>query len=174
MEPLKTLKSNSSDKIFKDLLVHKGFQDLYLQLREATMNNLLKLINIYPEYKIVFVGNSLGAALAEFAAVDFVYRYGYKDRVMCISYGTPRIGNREYARFVNDLNFKRRRLVTPGDPISHLRNFIPNQAPRIFGFHHVHYEFRFLSNGMVYACKPILITGECPDVDLALFNPRNQ
>ncbi|KAK4534783.1 hypothetical protein CDCA_CDCA02G0808 [Cyanidium caldarium] len=88
-----------------------------------------------PRKPILFCGHSLGGALATLAAFDFVY-YGDEGRlplafhrVMCATYGSPRVGNlwfRSAFEMAVPLSF---RWVTPGDWVS--------KVP-FWGYQHVH------------------------------------
>ena len=96
---------------------------MYYLFRDPMMAAIKQTADKYPNYKIMFIGASLGAAIVELNAVDFVYNFGdlgYINRVEAITFGTPRTGSKIWANFVDSMNFKKIRLVAYGDPVSHL------------------------------------------------------
>jgi predicted lipase len=50
--------------------VHYGFLKDYLQVREGLVYSFSKLRKALPDYKVYFIGHSLGGALAVLAALD--------------------------------------------------------------------------------------------------------
>ena len=94
-----------------------------MTFRNEMMAAIKDTADKYPDYRIIFVGGSLGSAIAEIAAVDFVYNLGdlgYSSRVESQTSGSPRTGSKIWADFVDSLDFKKTRLVAFGDPVSHL------------------------------------------------------
>lgn len=82
------------------VLVHRGFYLIYLSIRNKLWNwwngNSSWVKNLY------ITGYSLGGALCTLCAYDFADIYDSEDRVpIHYSFGAPRSGNNEYARFFN-------------------------------------------------------------------------
>lgn len=82
--------------------VHSGFYRHYMKDRKE----INKLINQYQKdgkiSKIVFTGHSKGGALSELAATD--YKLNHKKnaaQVELITFGNPRVGDKEHAEIVN-------------------------------------------------------------------------
>jgi hypothetical protein len=83
--------------------MHHGFQDIYIGLRQEILDFGIDFMTTNPDYKILFTGWSLGAALALIGAVDFYERSGMAERIYTITFGQPRVGNDHYANYVNSL-----------------------------------------------------------------------
>jgi hypothetical protein len=135
--------------------IHSGFRTVHDELRIATMPKMLKLARDYPDYKIVFVGHSMGGALALLAAVDFFELYGYENRISVYTFGKPRVGNAVWAQYVNQLPFADRifRLTRHGDPIVLL-------PPRAFGYEHEFQAYQVQDDGSVLKCDNDVNSGE--------------
>jgi pimeloyl-ACP methyl ester carboxylesterase len=130
----------------------------YVRIRERLLKATFNLIEQHPDYQIVFVGHSLGGALATLAAVDFQDRYGYGDRISIYTFGSPRVGNPGWARYVDSLPFGNRmyRIVHRGDPVAHL-------PPNFLGYEHSSQMYSILQNGEYIKCSMKPGTGESPD-----------
>lgn len=109
--------------------VHRGFRDAWVGLEssgvEASLNALMQA---HPTAELVFVGHSLGGALATFAAAQVSSRTGKP--VLLYTYGSPRLGDRQYGDWFATLPITYYRHVTADDPVPH--------APRLLqGYVHV-------------------------------------
>jgi hypothetical protein len=134
--------------------LHAGFEKIYKEFRTTIFSPILKLARKNPDYKIVFTGHSLGAALVLLTAVDFYRFHGFEDRIFVYTFGKPRIGNEYWADYVNDLPFKDRiyRLSTQGDLFS--------QLPfRSLGYVHEK-QLYVVSDEMIYECTNDEDSGE--------------
>jgi hypothetical protein len=138
--------------------IHSGFIQMYSSLRSSMTAPVLKLARKYPDYQIVFLGHSLGGALALIAATDFFENYGFEDRIFVYTFGKPRVGNREWAKYVNGMPFIDRvfRITTFGDLFVHL-------APKMFGYSHEKNMYRLDKDGKVYQCEVANSFGECKE-----------
>lgn len=99
--------------------------------------SLLKLATAAnPSYKIVFTGHSLGGAVATLAAA-YARAAGYT--IDIYTYGSPRVGNEAFVKFVTD---------QPGGEyrITHLADPVPRLPPIFMGYRHTAPEF-WLSTG---------------------------
>ena len=118
--------------------VHQGFYQAYKNLPDSAMISDLKALkNKYPQAKIVISGHSLGAAIANFAYVDACKALGKID--LLITYGSPRIGNSNYAKFIPTMNCGERIRVV------HYKDIVPHMPLQMMGFQHAHSEI-FYSN----------------------------
>ena len=105
----------------KIAMVHAGFEQTYARLRGIT--RIIKTAaERYPWCKIVFTGHSLGGALSILAAVDFYQTFNFGRRISVYTYGSPRIGNLDWADYVSTLPFAERitRFAFYGDPVVQL------------------------------------------------------
>lgn len=113
--------SNMNESIPDDAIaVHYGFLRAYLSVQTTLLRCILSLTsNLEDDYNIYFTGHSLGGALAIVAAADFVARYEWKN-VCCMSYGSPKVGNLNFARMYNDLVPNSFRIINDTDIISRM------------------------------------------------------
>lgn len=133
---------------------HAGFNLDYAIFRRQMIPLVYNLsITLPSDYRIVFTGHSLGASLAEMAAVDFTLNAQYNasiiNRIWSFPFASPRVGNRHWARFVNSLPFVHRgqsqRLVRYGDPTS--------QMPTTwFGYEQTFREIIMTDEGRLIPC----------------------
>lgn len=100
--------------------VHAGFLGAYLDLRDSIVPSLIDLYYNHPGAKIAVLGHSLGAAIATFAFVDIYQQIQRVDYFF--TFGSPRVGNPNFATFVNSLNTEafKARITHNEDPVPHL------------------------------------------------------
>jgi len=111
-------KSLSTYKYDTDIFsIHKGYSKRYYSIS--------KNIHLYfknKSYDNVYVcGHSLGGALAVICCFDIVINkvIDYK-KIHCITFGAPRVGDRNFSKIYNNLNIKTNRIVLSGDPVPKL------------------------------------------------------
>lgn len=80
----------------KKVKVHFGFIQAYKSVRES----VLKAAKETPHKRIVCTGHSLGAALATLCALDIKFNLPDKD-VDCYTYGSPKVGNKDFVDSYN-------------------------------------------------------------------------
>jgi hypothetical protein len=147
------------DLLPSNIFVHKGFELIYVALRNEVLGAVNKAIKAYPSHQLVFTGHSLGGALATMAAVDFNDLVpGYGDRISLYTFGQPRVGNKNWAQYVDSLPFGNRmyRVVRKGDPVAHL-------APSNWGYQHSKQQYELLDDGSIQVCKNNNGSGESFD-----------
>lgn len=127
------------------------YKSIEAEIQAATLATAIK----YPDHQILFVGHSLGGALAQIAALDFHNANGMDTRISVFSYASPRIGNTHFAQYMNQAPFSARlyRINFRGDPIPRL----PLQE---FGFEHAIQQYNVLENHAIIKCKNDHDTGE--------------
>ncbi|KAK0383229.1 hypothetical protein NLU13_9142 [Sarocladium strictum] len=82
--------------------VHQGFLESWQQARKLVLSQLDELTAKHPDYPIHLVGHSLGGAVACLAALELKVSLGY-DNVIVTTFGEPRLGNYELARYVDEV-----------------------------------------------------------------------
>lgn len=82
----------------KNCTIHSGFLTSWQNTRCTIIPHVEEALEKYPNYKLVLIGHSLGAAVATVAALEFQAR-GYKPHVT--TFGEPRLGNRELNHYIN-------------------------------------------------------------------------
>ncbi|KAI8323419.1 alpha/beta-hydrolase [Martensiomyces pterosporus] len=126
--------------------VHTGFNKSYRSVGEPIKGMVLALLTTYRDYKVVFVGHSLGGAQASLAAADFVYANPkIQDRIFLYTYGQPRTGNSDFAGWMNKQPFKKYRTTYKADIIS-------QSPPRAIGYEHHGEEIHYPISGSLVSC----------------------
>ncbi|CAB5192514.1 alpha/beta-hydrolase [Rhizophagus irregularis] len=106
---------------FKDAKVHSGFFATYNDTREEITKLLKDLIKKNPDYKVISTGHSLGGSLAVFQTLDLIDTPELNpSNLITYTYGEPRTGNQDFAKFVQSTGFKFFRIVNRNDIIPHL------------------------------------------------------
>lgn len=83
---------------------HRGFSIAYAAIR----NQLRRILNDVPiSVPVMFTGHSLGAAIATLAAADYAETFRH---TRLITFGSPRVGNRSFAEYVNQHVWTRRHV----------------------------------------------------------------
>jgi hypothetical protein len=82
--------------------VHQGFLESWQEARKLVLPELEELKTKHPSYTIHLVGHSLGGAVACLAALELKVSLGY-DNVIVTTFGEPRLGNYELARYVDEV-----------------------------------------------------------------------
>lgn len=127
---LKTKQIKSS--IFKNCLIHEGFEKIYSVIRKNIMDTVKK--NIMDKNKnIIVTGHSLGASIATLTGLELSIN-GYNSVVY--NFASPRIGNEEFKKMVNN-NVNVFRIVNQSDivptlPSSVFPNFENYKNPFIY------------------------------------------
>lgn len=122
--------------------VHSGFYTQYASIAPE----LKKLVKRSNTHTIVCTGHSLGGALATLAAVDLSLD-GRK--VICHTFGSPRVGNDKFAELFSKRVYTSMRVFNKRDPVT--------MVPLSFRFTHVDTGYSINSKQMI---KPI--SGDLP------------
>jgi predicted lipase len=78
--------------------VHHGFYRTALSVKTSTINAIMRLKKLYPKYKIICTGHSLGAAVTQLISME-LRNVGIYSSVY--NFGQPRVGEINYSKFVN-------------------------------------------------------------------------
>jgi hypothetical protein len=97
--------------------VHKGFYQAEQSCFPDVLNHVKTLKSTYPDYQVVVTGHSLGAALATLVSVDLI-NVGISP-VRMFNYGSPRVGDTNFANYVNSVIKDRNRITHHKDLVPH-------------------------------------------------------
>lgn len=75
--------------------VHSGWINRYRRIREFIHYN----VQGYKE--VIVTGQSLGAAIATLCALDLQYNFFASNRVACLPFGSPKVGNKHFVESYN-------------------------------------------------------------------------
>lgn len=114
--------------------VHKGFLETYDTAKQYVLHNFKLFHNLYPNAKIYVTGYSLGAAQASLCAVELSL-LGHQVNLM--TFGSPRVGSKEFADFAN-IN-----LTGTNIRISYGNDAVTAMPIRAIGYWHIGTEVNF-------------------------------
>jgi hypothetical protein len=124
--------------------VHYGFYRSALGISNKTISNIETLMKQYPSYSVIVTGHSYGASCALLLAME-LERNGIHTKVY--NYGQPRVGDTNYAKFVNTILPVYYRLT-------HNKDIVPHVPPiKGFGYLHSCGEIFEDSNGKLTLCN---------------------
>jgi Lipase (class 3) len=156
----------------KTAFVHDGFWQAFSALKPRLNNSVADLAKGFPLYRIVFVGHSLGGALATLAAAHFSTPE-MLDRVYLSTFGSPRVGNRAFAKWLDSrippnpaMDAHSTRYVNGADPVCHL------PPAELEGFYHVGREVWVdEKRHAVRVCRPFTEDSTCSAKQFGLSIP---
>ena len=128
--------------------IHRGFYEYFVEKHRDAIDEILKHNNYT---NIVFVGHSLGGALATLSACYYGIEQNKKN-IYCISFGAPRVGNKKFAKKFNEVVFKSFRFVNKGDWVV--------KVPPVAIYTHVKTKYVVKSN--LFEEKPHKLEQYCP------------
>ena len=101
----------------KNILVHQGFYNQFNSIFDKMDNNINHYVNSKNNDKeLIFIGHSLGGALATLGACYYSIKYP-KIKTSCVTFGSPRVGNNEFAKLFNKNVTESYRFVNDNDPV---------------------------------------------------------
>ncbi|PRP88101.1 hypothetical protein PROFUN_04192 [Planoprotostelium fungivorum] len=128
--------------------VHSGFLSGYMSVRQQVTDLGKKLSKMYPKAPIIVTGHSLGGALATLAAADLAISRSIPNPVQLWTFGSPRVGNAEFANYMSKSYLdKSYRVTFDRDPIVKL-------PPRLLGIQHMDTEYWMKDATNFVKCGP--------------------
>lgn len=109
--------------------VHTGFRDQHAIKAAEIQAEVKKLIAEKGANQVTVVGHSLGGALAELNSLSLRLNLPAEIGVNSVTYGTPRVGNQEFAEFFDS-------KVTDFRRVNNENDLVPTIPGRFLGFVH--------------------------------------
>ncbi|OAD70653.1 hypothetical protein PHYBLDRAFT_24312 [Phycomyces blakesleeanus NRRL 1555(-)] len=136
--------------------VHTGFYNSYLEVQNIVVSSMIDQITKYSGYKVTVSGHSLGGAVAVISAMDLYQRDTRftSSNLVVYTFGSPRIGNKEFAYYAAGTGIKIQRVVNN-------RDIIPHLLPQAIGYYHNGDEYWIKSNKAVKICNTVLDSRDC-------------
>ena len=117
----------------KQISVEKGFYKIYSSLQYTLYNTIDELSLKYDTDKILITGHSLGGAIASLLAFD-IYYYSFSYQISSlITFGSPRVGNNYFSKYMYSFPF-------PSYRITHYYDIVPHVPERLLDYKHVSQE----------------------------------
>lgn len=129
-------------------LVHFGFYSAQQAVVSDVIEEISSLVMRFPDYRVVITGHSLGAAVATLTAVEVVQK-NLGILPVLLNFGSPRIGNKEFAIYVTE-------LLPPSNRyrVTHMRDAVPHVPTESQGFLHMAGEWYEDDQGLrVRSCR---------------------
>lgn len=122
-------------------LVHSGFHSQFKSLEGFMDKHIQQYIQSREKKMITFVAHSLGAGVSSIASLYFACKY--PDIKVCnVTFGSPRVGNTQFAKLYTKKLYFSRRLVNMFDPIC--------AVPSKWRFTHTYDKIKFDKNEYMY------------------------
>ncbi|GAA5795383.1 hypothetical protein HPULCUR_000739 [Helicostylum pulchrum] len=136
--------------------VHKGFYDAYNEVSSYYFSQLQEQHKKYADYEIIVTGHSLGGAQALLATMDLYQRIPTlnTDNLKIYTVGSPRVGNSDFAYYVDSTGIPHSRSVNN-------RDIVPHVPPQSFGFLHPGVEAWAKSGTTAQICTSNIETNSC-------------
>jgi hypothetical protein len=123
--------------------VHHGFYKSALGIVNQTIDSIIRLQHLYPHFTTILTAHSYGASCGQLLAMELI-KQGYQLQVY--NYGQPRVGDTNYADFVN----KRLQLYRA----THHKDIVPHVPPTTgLGYVHSCIEIYEDENGKLKTCN---------------------
>lgn len=147
--------------------VHKGFWDSSNALVPYFLKALASELNAYPGYRFAVVGHSLGGSQAIIGAIEVHRRLKVPfEKISVFTFGQPRTGNVEFARYVNSLPMQVTRVVNEND-------MVPHSIPEYGGFAHHGTEMLITNNASRPCSNAVLEDPTCSKGYFPQLSPSN-
>jgi hypothetical protein len=112
-------------------LVHTGFYASWGEVSKEVLAGVRAAKAANPTYKVVVTGHSLGGAVATLAAA-YIRKAGFAADLY--TFGSPRVGNILFARYITQQTGSEYRITHTDDPV-------PRLPPIILNYAHVSAEY---------------------------------
>ena len=108
-------------KKLSNIRVHGGFMRQFTALKESVLEKIFLYSNRNKINTIQFVGHSLGGALATLFAGYISKSFNTeKIKIICHTFGSPRVGNKAYATWFQENGCSVARITNMKDPVSQM------------------------------------------------------
>ncbi|CDO71479.1 hypothetical protein BN946_scf184909.g73 [Trametes cinnabarina] len=125
--------------------VHNGFAAEHAKTASTILAEVKRLISQKGAKQVIAIGHSLGGALAELDSLFFTLQLPSSIHVKAVTYGTPRVGNPEFAQMIDS-------KVPDFVRINNEKDLVPIVPGRFLGFQHPHGEIHIVSPGNAVSC----------------------
>ena len=135
------------DHTCKKCRVQATYNKMWNGIRDDVIRDLVEIRNQTGLKKLYITGISLGGALAGLSFIDLNHDKIF-DTIKVVTFGSPRIGNRHWAKYFNQLtNSESRRYLIKGDPIT----ILPECITFLCGYKHA--GIKIVCNKKTKICK---------------------
>ncbi|KLO12646.1 alpha/beta-hydrolase [Schizopora paradoxa] len=123
------------------IAVHSGFADSHARIAEAVLSAVNMTLTMHASLSpsVTLTGHSLGAALSLLDAIYLSLHLPDSTRFKYVGFGLPRVGNQEFANYVDDLAVRFDSELKNGTSFTRItdkRDLIPINPGKFMGFRH--------------------------------------
>jgi len=128
-----------------NVAVHTGFRDEHAKTANIIFPEVQRLLAEKGSSKVITIGHSLGGALAMLEALSLTLRLPADVSVSSTTFGTPRVGESDFANFFDTKvpDFRR---------VDNKKDIVPIVPGRFLGFKHAQGEVHILGQGQAVSC----------------------
>ena len=127
------------------IAVARGFYNEYQYVKQALLENIYSLSKKYNTNKLLITGHSSGAACATIMVYDINVNNKDLDMAYFFNFGSPRVGNKNFANSFNNITAYR---------ITHYYDMVPHIPEEFLGFQHIQREIWYNKDNTNYEiCK---------------------
>ena len=108
--------------------IEKGFYESHITVKNKVLDSIFNLSNKYDTTNIIATGHSLGA-ISQLLVFDIHFEYPQYNIVQLVTFGSPRIGNKNFSSTFLNTNI-------PHQRITHWRDIVPHVPQEILGYYH--------------------------------------
>jgi hypothetical protein len=124
--------------------VSKGFYKEYNHVKEQVLNNFETLSTKYELHNLLLTGHSAGASMATLLAYDILTLYPQYNVKFLITFGSPRVGNDDFANKMKNSNIESYR-------VTHYYDIVPHVPEEILGYLHISNEIWYNEKNSEYS-----------------------
>lgn len=128
-----------------NVLVHAGFRDEHAKTADAIFTEVQSLLDSTGSTSVTTIGHSLGGALSVLESLSLRLRLPQNIAISARTFGTPRVGDPDFAQFYDT-------QVSDIQRVNNEQDLIPIVPGRFLGFEHPQGEIHILSAGNAVAC----------------------
>ncbi|TCD68029.1 hypothetical protein EIP91_011640 [Steccherinum ochraceum] len=149
--------------ISSSIETHSGFADSQAKSAPDILNAVQGALTTHDTTHVTITGHSLGAALSLLDAVYLPLHLPESTTFKTVVYGLPRVGNQDFADYVDA-------HVTNLNHINNMKDPIPIVPGRSLGFHHPSGEVHIMENNQWVSCpgqdntSDECIVGDVPNI----------
>lgn len=129
-----------------DTKVHSGFLKQYNSIRSRIHEEIKLLLQREECKRILCTGHSLFGGVSTICALDCAVRYEIP--IHCVTFGSPRVGGRDFVKMFNDTVDVSYRCVLKKDPVSFVP--LPLRFKHVQGS--VHFDSKLTRKSNKYNC----------------------
>ena len=124
-----------------NISVARGFYNEYQYVKQDLLENIYSLSKKYNTNRLFITGHSSGAACATLMVYDINLNNKDLDIVYFFNFGSPRVGNKNFANSFNNITAFR---------ITHYYDMVPHVPEEFLGFQHIQREIWYNKDNTNY------------------------